>query len=144
MALRLGAMVTKADNNGAGSSWTNRALAATLRWGIGERDEFSVGAYYLDNDNGMNYGMPWIRTDRSQPRPVAETTSCCRSRPQGLLRHGQRPQRRQADASRPRTPTASRRSMELVTKLRRGEYERDQRAGTVRFAAAARSRAAWP
>jgi catecholate siderophore receptor len=39
-ALRVGAMVTKADNNGAGSSLDKRASAGTLRWGIGTRDEF--------------------------------------------------------------------------------------------------------
>ena len=44
-ALRLGTMVTKADNNGAGTSLDKRGVAATYRWGIGERDEFSVGAY---------------------------------------------------------------------------------------------------
>jgi catecholate siderophore receptor len=38
-----------ADNNGAGTSLDKRGMAATYRWGIGERDEFSVGAYHLDN-----------------------------------------------------------------------------------------------
>jgi catecholate siderophore receptor len=41
-ALRVGAMVTQADNNGAGSSLDKKGAAATLRWGIGTRDEFSI------------------------------------------------------------------------------------------------------
>src|SRR5690606_24843664 len=60
-ALRLGAMVTQARNNGSGSSIDKKGVAAAYRWGIGERDEFQASLYHLDNNNGMNYGMPWIR-----------------------------------------------------------------------------------
>ena len=60
-ALRLGVMDTKADNNGAGSSIDKTGLAGTYRTGIGEKDEFTLSFYHLDNDNGMNYGLPWIR-----------------------------------------------------------------------------------
>ena len=59
-ALRLGAMTTKADNNGAGSSLDKTGVAGALRWGIGLKDEFSVSAYHLDNNNGMNYGLSLI------------------------------------------------------------------------------------
>ena len=40
-ALRINAMTTVADNNGAGSSLDKKGVSATYRWGIGERDEFS-------------------------------------------------------------------------------------------------------
>jgi catecholate siderophore receptor len=60
-ALRITAMHTQADNNGAGSSLDKSGVAGTYRWGIGEKNEFSVGLYHLDNRNGMNYGMPWIK-----------------------------------------------------------------------------------
>lgn len=65
-ALRINAMTTEADNNGAGSSLDKKGVAATYRWGIGERDEFSVDISHLDNNNGMNYGLPWIRPTAAQ------------------------------------------------------------------------------
>lgn len=57
-ALRITAMATKADNNGSGSSIDKKGLAVNYRLGIGTKDEFSVGLYYLNNNNGMNYGLP--------------------------------------------------------------------------------------
>ena len=132
-ALRVGTMIHKADNNGAGSSIDKTGLAGTYRWGIGERDEFSATIYSLRNDNGMNYGMPWIRPNASSS--VAETTLLPLdptayygmasdynrgSATYGLITHTHR-----FDAS-----------TELVTKVRKADYTRDQRAGTVRFAAA--------
>ena len=59
--LRINAMVAKADNNGAGSSIDKRGLAANYRFGIGTSDEFSVGLFSLQNDNGINYGVRWIK-----------------------------------------------------------------------------------
>ncbi|MBK7062875.1 MAG: TonB-dependent siderophore receptor [Rubrivivax sp.] len=132
-ALRLGAMVNKADNNGAGSSIDKKGVAATLRWGIGTRDEFSIAGYFLDNDNGMNYGMPWIRPKASSP--VDETTLLPVD-PKAY--YGMASDRNDGKAS---TLTATHthrfdRNHELTTKIRRGAFERDQRAGTVRFAGA--------
>ena len=75
-ALRINAMVTTADNDGMGNSLDKKGLSAAYRWGIGERDEFSVSIYSLDNDNGINYGMPWIKptsTSLASKRPP-----CCR------------------------------------------------------------------
>ncbi len=133
-ALRLGTMVTKADNNGAGTSLDKRGIAATYRWGIGERDEFSVGAYGLDNDNGMNYGMPWIRPTLASPVSDSTLLPISPSAYYGMASD------RNAGGAQTLTATHTHRfgaGTELVTKLRRGAYERDQRAGTVRFAAAA-------
>ena len=60
-------MVTKADNNGSGSSIDKKGIAGAYRFGIGEKNEFSVGLYHLDNNNGMNYGMPWIKPTAASP-----------------------------------------------------------------------------
>ncbi len=133
-ALRLGTIVTKADNNGAGTSLDKRGVAATYRWGIGERDEFSVGAYVLDNDNGMNYGMPWIRPTLASPVSDNTLLPISPSAYYGMASD------RNAGGAQTLTATHTHRfgaGTELVSKLRRGAYERDQRAGTVRFAAAA-------
>jgi catecholate siderophore receptor len=63
-------MATKADNNGSGSSIDKKGIAAAYRFGIGTANEFSASLYHLDNNNGMNYGLPWIKpraSDTSLP-----------------------------------------------------------------------------
>lgn len=57
-ALRVNAMVHDADNWGA--SQRKKGIAPTYRWGIGTRDEFSVGLFHLDIDGRPNYNHPWI------------------------------------------------------------------------------------
>ena len=133
-ALRLGGMLTRADNNGAGTRLDKQGMAASHRWGIGETDEFSVTGYYLDNQNGMNYGMPWIRPTLASP--VQDTTLLPIS---PTAYHGMASDR---NAGRAETVTATHThrftfDTELVTRLRKGAYSRDQRASTIRFAGAA-------
>ena len=48
-ALRLNLMRTKGDNHGA--KIDKYGIAPTYSWGIGTRDEFSVGLFYMDVDN---------------------------------------------------------------------------------------------
>lgn len=133
-ALRLGAMANRADSNGAGSSIDKSGLAGNFRWGIDEPDEFGVTLYTLDNKNGMNYGLPWIK-----PTLAAATanTTLVPLDPNayfglssdfnkgtvlyGLLSHTHR-----------FSP-----DVELVSKLRHADYTRDQRASLIRFGAAA-------
>jgi len=133
-ALRLGTMFTVADNNGAGSSIDKRGMAAAWRTGIGERHEFSASLYYLDNDNGMNYGMPWIRPTTTSP--VSSSTLLPLS---PTAYYGMASDRNAGTAGVLTLSHTWRMSPghELVTKLRKGDFERDQRAGTVRFAGAA-------
>jgi len=133
-ALRLNAMSTTADNNGSGSSIEKKGIAGTYAFGIGTRDEFSVSLYHLDNKNGMNYGMPWIR--RSAGAPASDTT---------LLPLD--PKAYYGAASDYNAGSASFATLghihrfdgdaELKTQLRVGRFERDQRAGAIRLAAAA-------
>ncbi len=144
-ALRLGTMATQADNNGAGSRVDKQGIAATWRTGIGERHEFSVGLYHLDNNNSMNYGMPFI-LPYLPPVTVPVTPVSPELRAQTTLLplsptayYGMASDRSAGKAS---TLTFAHtvhfeRDNQLVTKIRQGEYERDQRAGTVRFANAA-------
>jgi catecholate siderophore receptor len=142
-ALRLGTMVTKADNNGAGSSLDKTGLAGTLRWGIGERDEFSSAGYHLDNNNGMNYGMPWIRPTRPPRRHAPETSRCCRSTP---AYYGMASDRNAGQAETLTGQHVHRfdRSTSSTPRCATARYERDQRAGTVRFAMPRCSPVAWP
>lgn len=141
-ALRLNAMSTTADNNGAGSRIEKKGIAGTHRWGIGERNEFSASLYHLDNRNGMNYGLPWIR-----PTPAASTANPNGSPASTATILPLDPAAYFGMASDYNAGKASYFTFshthrfdadrEITTKVRKGHYERDQRASTVRLAAAA-------
>lgn len=132
-ALRLGAMLTEADDNGAGSSINKSGVAATARFGIGTRNETSITGTYLDNRNGMNYGMPWIR-----PTPTSPIEDITMLPLDPASYYGMASDRNNGEAA---TLTATHthrfdRDHEITAKLRRGQYKRDQRAGAIRLARA--------
>src|SRR5690606_3429207 len=60
-ALRLNAMVHDAENYGAGQK--KLGIAPTDRWGIGTRNEFSVGLYHLDIEGRPLYNHPWFNNN---------------------------------------------------------------------------------
>jgi catecholate siderophore receptor len=57
-AFRLNVMRTKADNNGA--EVDKYGIAPTFAWGIGTRDEFSVGLFHLNTDNVPMAGIRYL------------------------------------------------------------------------------------
>ncbi len=136
-AFRIIMMGTQADNNGSGSSIRKTGVAAEFRWGIGEKDEFLVGVYTIDNENGVNYGIPWVRVrpgeTTANAAELAQTTlvNVDPSRYYGAnsdYNHGaanyvtfSHTHRFDADA-------------ELKTVIRPGHYNRDQLASAIRFA----------
>ncbi|HEY1092667.1 MAG TPA: TonB-dependent receptor [Burkholderiaceae bacterium] len=133
-AVRVGVMAERADNDGAGSRIDKRGAGVNLRTGIDETDEFGATLYVLDNDNGMNYGMPWIKPTPSSP---ASTSTLLPIAPeayygmksdsnQGGVKYGMLTHTHRFDAD-----------AEVSTKVRYATYTRNQRAGTVRFANAA-------
>lgn len=133
-ALRLNVMDTKAENNGAGSKIDKSGVAGTYRWGIGERDEYSAGFYYLENNNGMNYGMPWIRPGTGSPASDTTTLPIDPSNYYGMASDFNKGKASYGTLSHlHRFDDGS----ELKTQVRKGYYDRDQRAGTVRLAPAA-------
>ncbi len=134
-AFRLVAMHTKADNNGAGSAIDKQGVAGAFRYGIGTADEFLASVYYLDNQNGMNYGLPWIRplkTDSSASNTIIPTL-----RPDAY--YGLATDYSAGKATIGTLAHIHRFSSdsEVKTQIRRGVYERDQRASAIRFAALA-------
>jgi len=131
-ALRLNAMVTNANNNGAGSSIDKSGIAANYRWGIGTANEFSASLYHLDNRNGMNYGLPWIRPTAASP--VAQTGLITRLDPDAFFGLASDRNNGSADYLTFSHTHRFEDNGELKTQIRRGSYDRDQRAGTVRFA----------
>jgi len=132
-ALRVTAMKTQADNNGAGSSIDKSGMAAAFRWGIGSTDEFQANLYYLDNHNGINYGMPWIKRNSTD----SNSTQTINNRLSPDAYYGLKSDYNDSGAQ---YATLSHQhrfsgSTELKTVVRQGTFTRDQRAGTVRFGA---------
>lgn len=132
-ALRINAMATKADNNGTGSSLDKRGIAAAYRFGIGSSDEFLVSLYTLENHNGINYGMPWIKPTST----AAASTSTINNKLDPSAYYGMASDYNNSSA---KFITGSHihrfgGETELKTVLRQGVFTRDQRAGTVRMVA---------
>ena len=131
-ALRVSAMKTTADNNGAGSSIDKQGIAGSYRWGIGERDEFTASLYRLENNNGINYGMPWIKPTSTSPAsattllPVSPTNNfgMASDYNDGTATYATLAHTHRFDGE-----------AELTTHVRRGAYTRDQRASTIRLTA---------
>ena len=132
-ALRINAMATKADNNGAGTSLDKKGLAVAYRLGIGTADEFLASLYHLDNNNGMNYGMPWILPTATSS---ASQTTMLPTDPKNY--YGMASDYNKGSATMGTLGHTHRfdGSTELKTQLRVGKFERDQRASTVRLAGA--------
>ena len=127
--LRITAMATKADSNGSGSSIDKKGVAATYRLGIGTQDEFSASLYYLDNNNGMNYGLPWIRANGKETSNVGLMTHVDPNAYYGMASDYNK------GGAKAATLTHTHRfddGGELKTSARQGSYDRDQRASAVR------------
>ena len=132
-ALRLNLMHTRADSNGAGASVDKKGVAGAFHWGIGTRDEFQLAFYHLDNQNGINYGMPWIRPRADSP---IEDTTLLPLDPDTYF--GSSSDYNDGSATYTTATHIHRFSSrsELRTTVRKGYYDRDQRSGAIRFAAA--------
>ncbi len=111
-----------------GAGLDKKGIAPSFRWGIGSNDEFLASLYYLDNHNGINYGMPWLTpgvgaTNRVLVPVSAENYYGATSDVNagtaffGTLGH----KHRFEDGS------------ELKTIYRAGRFQRDQRASAIRF-----------
>ena len=133
-ALRINAMSTTADNNGSGSSIEKKGIAGSYAWGIGTRDEFAVSLYHLDNNNGMNYGLPWIRRTASS---AVRDTAMLPLDPTAYYGAASDYNAGGATMATLRHVHRFDGDSELKTQLRAGSFERDQRAGAVRLAPAA-------
>lgn len=132
-ALRVGVMGNLAHSNGAGSEIDKRGVAGSYRWGIDQTDEFTATLYALQNDNGMNYGIPWIRStaDATAANSLVKTLDpdayygMASDFNKGTAYFGMLSHTHRFSSD-----------VELVSKVRYAEYTRDQRASLVRFAGA--------
>lgn len=129
-ALRLNVMKTQADNDGKGNSLDKEGMAGSYRWGIGERDEFQVGLFHLNNHNGLNYGLPWAKpsaTASASERTVLPFDPKTYLGMDSDYKGGKASQLTASHVHRFDQDT------ELRTQIRKGQYERDQRASAIRF-----------
>ncbi len=122
-ALHVAAMATVADNYGAATD--KKGIAPSFRWGVGSPDEFVSGLYYLHNENGINYGVPWLPGSSTPLVPIDPTNYYGMSSDfsEGGVKYAElNHTHRFASGGQWRTA------------VRVGQYDRDQRASAVRFA----------
>ncbi len=122
-AFRLNAMVQDADNYGAKQN--KRGIAPTFTWGIGTRDEFSIGLYYLKAEGRPIYNHPW----RLSADGKINTTLPARNY-YGLESDYNNTESKYATLGHIHRFTDG---GELNTRLRYGNYQRDMLASTIGF-----------
>ncbi len=131
-ALRINLMRNTADNNG--NFIDKEGVALNYRWGIGSSDEFYAGFFYLNNDNGINYGLPWLRVDSTQA--TSDPSVMIPGLNPNNLYCGA-PSDYSAGGATYGTLGWSHRFAggggELKSALRVGSYDRDQRASAIRY-----------
>jgi catecholate siderophore receptor len=131
-AVRLNLMRTSADNNG--NFIDKEGAALNFRWGIGTSDELYAGLYYLNNDNGINYGLPWLRVGSTQTTGSNPSVMIPGRNPSSVY-YGAPSDYNAGGASYGTLGWLHRfdDGGALRSQLRYGYYDRDQRAGTIRF-----------
>lgn len=124
-AFRLNAVAHDADNYGA--SQRKLGIAPTFRWGIGTRDEFSVGLFHLDIDGIPLYNHPWILSEGNrgtiQPKlPARNFYGLANDRLDTNADYATFSYIRRLDGD-----------AQVKTTLRHGRYERDLLASAIGF-----------
>ncbi len=123
-ALRLNLLGHDADNWGARQR--KIGVAPTFRWGIGTRDEFSIGLYALDIQGRPNYSHPWIIGSDNRINPTLPAKNFYGLKNDHL------------DTSATYATLGHVRRLdgggELKTRLRAGHYERDLLGSPIGFA----------
>ena len=133
-AVRVGTMVNEADSNGAGTKISKAGIAGTVRWGIDEQDEFSLTGFALQNDNGMNFNVRWIKPTVASPASDTTLLPVDPNAYYGLASDFNKGSARYVMLTHTRRIAPG---VELLTKVRTADYTRDQRATLWNFAGAA-------
>jgi len=133
-ALRITGMRTQANNNGAGSSIDKYGVAASYRWGIGKKVEHQVSVFHIDNDNGINYGLPWIKPRSTDSQGTQRINSGLD--PANYYGMASDYNRTQGDVFTYTNTVKLGGGSELKTVVRKGDFQRDLRASTIRLASA--------
>jgi catecholate siderophore receptor len=136
-AVRVNVMTNTASGGGGTDKIDKQGIAPTIRWGIGTDDEFYVSGYYLQNKNGINYGLPWLKINSAQAN--ANPSTIIPNLNPNKVYYQAASDYNASSAALATTGWTHRFADggELKTSIRYGRYNRDQRAGTIRFASAA-------
>ena len=128
-ALRINAMKTDADNDGRGNALDKRGIAASYGFNLGGVNEVVASIYRLENENGVNYGLPFVQlpgnpADQRGLIDVDQTAN-----------YGLTSDYNNSDATVATLAHTHRFSMvsELKTQVRVSEFGRDLRSGAIRF-----------
>jgi catecholate siderophore receptor len=106
-------------------------VAASYRTGIGEKDEFQVGLFSLQNDNGVNYGMRWIKPTSASATSTSTINEAIKpSTYYGLDSDYNKGKAEYLNASHTHRFDDD---SELKTTIRHGVFSRDQRASTINY-----------
>jgi catecholate siderophore receptor len=135
-ALRVATMLTVANNYG--NTIDKKGIAPTYRFGIGTDDEFQIGMYHLENNNGVHYGLPWLTPGASGGDYLWDTDP---KNYYGMASDYSRGGTTQGNASHVHKFGDG---GELRTAVRVASYTRDQRASAVRFVAGAQQPGGQP
>ena len=130
VAVRLNAMRTQAENYG--DRIDTYGIAPTVAFQLGKDNEISLGLFALKNDNGIHYGLPWLRQNSSGPISATNPGGLVPINPRNYYSAASDYARGDA------TYGTFRHSWKfdtgsVNTTVRHGNYSRDQRAGTLRF-----------
>ena len=130
-ALRLNVMTTTADN--WGNSIDKYGIAPSFRFKLGTADEIVLSYYYLDNHNGVNYGIPWLRRDDSGPISVNNPGGLVPIDPKNYYGAGSDYNAGYASYGTFQHTHRFGDAGQWHTVVRYGGYDRDLRASTIRF-----------
>ncbi|WP_077037721.1 TonB-dependent siderophore receptor [Pelomonas sp. KK5] len=130
-ALRVGLMKDDADSDGAGNKVDKIGAGGSFRYGIGEEDEFGVTAYVLDNNNGINYGMPWIKPTSASATSTSTLVPVDPNNYYGMASDFNKGGIKYLMLDHTHRFSSD---VELVTKVRYADYYRDMRASLIRLA----------
>ena len=133
-AVRLNVMDHQADNWGA--KVDKKGVAGSYRWGIGERDEYSVGLYHLQTNGRPLYNHPWLINTGSAITSASGSVGTIvpvlpAQNYYGLASDDLRTESTYGTFSHKHRFDQD---SELKTTVRHGHYERDLLATAVRFA----------
>ena len=130
-ALRITGMRTEANNNGAGSSIDKSGVGASYRWGIGKKVEHQVSVFHINNNNGINFGLPWVKprsTDGQGSQRIISGLD-----PANYYGMASDYNRTEGTAFTYVNTLKLGGGSELRTVVRKGDFQRDLRASTIRF-----------
>lgn len=133
-AVRLNAMDHHAELWGA--QVHKQGLAGSVRWGIGERDEYALGVYHLQTQGRPLYNHPWLIDNGNTTTSVSGTRGTLvpvlpAHQYYGLASDHLRTETLYGTFSHKHRFSQD---SELKTTVRQGHYERDLLASAIRFA----------